>query len=193
MIKFIPVNLKVFLRALKWRNENLKTLRTPYPLTEEMQYDFYKNNICIPNSDKRFWGVVDSTSNEYVALVGLVNIEWENRLGEISLIGNSESPSEEDVFISCEELILDELLYKGFFYLNLYNIYGEMYHCSDAIYRRVEMIKKYSPQQVILPNRKYWDNEYWDSLYFNINKENFVKYVETNSGICKINFATNEY
>ena len=36
-----------------------------------------------------------------------------------------------------------------------------------------KIINEYEAYSTILPNRKYYNGKYWDSLYFNITKDNF--------------------
>ena len=165
-------------KARQWRNEVLETLRTPFPLTKEMQEDFYHNVICNRQAPSRFWAVQRVWDEKHLAgkteakfqtvgLVGLVGIEWENRLAEISMMIN---PSEKGKGYGTKALGL--LLAKGFRELNLENIYGECYTCNPAICFWKKMIARYSilSYSTTLPNRKFWDGKYWDGLYFNFER-----------------------
>ncbi|MEN8907916.1 MAG: GNAT family protein [Clostridiales bacterium] len=149
-----------------WRNNNIESLRTPFFLTEEMQKEFYENKICNRNSNCRFWAVRGPSGIDFFGMVGLVNIEWENRLGEISIIiaPNQRGKGKGTNSI---ELLLD----AGFNQLNLTNIYGECYTLNENYIKFWDRIcGMYNATKVTLPGRKYWDGNYYNSLYFNINK-----------------------
>jgi RimJ/RimL family protein N-acetyltransferase len=150
----------------KWRNENIESLRTSFLLTKEMQEDFYINVICNRNAKARFWGVwVDDS---FIGMVGLENLEWENGLGEISIVLN---PDYKDCGYGKQavELLLD----KGFNSLRLENIYGECYKCNPAYGFWEHIIKKYRALEVHLPYRKYINGKFYNSLYFNISKGDY--------------------
>lgn len=149
-----------------WRNSSLPSLRTPFLLTEEMQRDFYHKVICDRQANSRFWAVKDN--DKFIALTGFVGIEWENRLAEISIILDPEERRK-----GLGVVIIDRLLKKGFKELNLDNIYGECYLSNPAVKFWEKIIKEYSAQAVELPNRKFWNGRYWDSLYFNFERDRF--------------------
>lgn len=162
-----------------WRNECLESLRTPYPSTKEMQEDFYRNVICNPNSPHRYWAIRESGeinkigfADSLVAFGGLTFIEWENRLVQISLIVNPRYRK-----IGVGEVAVAALLDKAFNYLNLKTVCGECYYCNSAIDFWGKMLNKYNcdfDNGVRLPNRKYWNGKYYDSLYFSIDKKDYV-------------------
>ncbi len=149
-----------------WRNESLSSLRTPYLITEGMQDDFYKNIISNRDSKIRYWGVCDN--NELVAVVGLVPIQWENSIGEISLIVDPKKRGQ-----GIGENAVDLLLNEAFNRLNLKTVFGECYMCTSAIDFWEKIIEKYEGYKVGLPNRKFWDGVYWGSLYFSIDRDKF--------------------
>ena len=176
----------------QWRNDCLQALRTPFLLTAEMQENFYRDIICNRNARARYWGIweeIETTSTEcflgegeivhfgsekavklfkLIGMVGMENIEWENRLAEISIILNPEYQGK-----GYGEKAVDLLLDQGFNYLNLENIWGECYKCNPALSFWRKICGKYIGYTTILPKRKYWEGTYHDSLYFNINKSNF--------------------
>jgi RimJ/RimL family protein N-acetyltransferase len=166
-----------------WRNENLSMNRTPFLLTEQQQAQFYHNVICDRNSNFRAWGIwADSTKNigygdfvsgNFIGMGEISNIIWENRLGEIGLIMHPEHPEYSDKANEAVELILEQ----GFDYLNLENIFGECYGCSPYISFWEKIARKYKARDCYLPARKYWDGKYYDSLYFNISREDWKKIV----------------
>ena len=153
-------------KVRRWRNEQLEMLRTSFPLTEEMQEDFYKNVICNRNSNSKFWGIW--TGSEFIGICGLENIQWENRNSEISLLLNPEYPLNKH-----GKEVLKLLLYEGFMNMNLENIYTEVYDCHKELSFWYDMIKKYKCMFSALPNRKYYNGKYHNSTYINFNKEDF--------------------
>lgn len=160
--------------ARRWRNECLEALRTPYPLTEGMQVDFYGDVICNRNSPHRYWAIMDDKKpfnavfDRFVGMVGLTFIEWENRLGRISLIIDPQQRNK-----GLGEKAVDLVLDKAFNYLNLKTICGECYGCNPAKDFWGKVVAKYGNRTTVLPNRKYWNGKYYDSLHFSIDKEDF--------------------
>jgi RimJ/RimL family protein N-acetyltransferase len=174
----------------QWRNECLEALRTPFLLTKEMQEQFYKDIICSRDARARYWGVWECTTNDdtirlreehygnklfcdyniFIGMVGLENIEWENRRSEISIILNPEYRGK-----GYGEQAVDLLLEQGFMYLNLENIWGECYECNKSYGFWDKIIKKYNCIHIPLPDKKYWNGIYWNALYFNFNKGDWKK------------------
>ncbi len=161
-----------------WRNENLSALRTPFLLTAEQQEAFYLNTICNRQANSQYWGIWGDTqilyaddrpidgAKELIGMCGLENIQWENRLAEISMILN---PDYRGKGYGGKAVAL--LLDQGFNYLNLENIYGECYFCNPAVEFWKTICKRYGAKCCNIPNRKYWNGQYYDSLYFNIARE----------------------
>lgn len=186
-MKLVPLTISYMEQIRQWRNECLESLRTPFPLTQEMQIKFYHDVICNRNANSRYWAIVleEETThgkfnletskfipvryNNLIGMCGIENIEWENRIGEISLILD---PKLHNKGYGKEALKL--LLDKGFNFLNLDNIYGECYYCNNAIHFWLKMTGKFKGQNAVLSNKKYWEGKYWDSLYFNFNKEKYI-------------------
>ncbi len=148
-----------------WRNELPESLRTPYGLTEDMQEDFYKNTICNRNSPNRYWALIDE--GVFIGMGGITNIQWENRLGEISLIINPEYRNK-----GLGEKAVWLILNQAFNYMNLKTVYGECYKCNPA-YSFWEKLNNVKISD--LPNRKFWNGKYYNSLYFSIDNENFKR------------------
>lgn len=154
-----------------WRNQCLETLRTPYPLTVEMQEEFYRDVICNRNSQHRYWCFWHE--GMLVGFGDLTYIEWENHQAEISLIIDPElrgkGYGEEAV-----KLILD----LAFNYLNLELVYGECYLSSEKL-SSIKFWKKitehYGGQQKYIRKGKYWHGQHYDTIYFDINKDEFNK------------------
>jgi RimJ/RimL family protein N-acetyltransferase len=163
--------------VLRWRATCPEALRTPFQLTEEQQEDFYKNVICNRNANARFWGieiedVMEDGCDLYqlVGMIGLENIEWTNRLAEISIILDPNCRGKK-----YGQQAIDMLLDKGFNQMNLENIYGEVYLSNPAVSFWEKIIKQYNGTKSIMPNRKYWLGRYYDSIYFNFNKKDYLE------------------
>ena len=147
-----------------WRNADISHLRTPFFLTQEMQQEFYHTVICDRKSNCRFWSVRDGS--DFIGMVGLVNISIENRSAEISIIINPKKHRN-----GYGKKSINMLLEKGFYELNLENIYGECYENSAHIgfwenYCELKQVEVYP-----LPNRKFYNGKYYDSIYFNFMRD----------------------
>lgn len=149
----------------KWRNADISFLRTPFLLTKEMQENFYEKIICDRNSEHKYWAIIDK---KFIGMAGLTNISHYNKNAEISIIIDPKKKSKKK---GEEALLL--LLNLGFNELNLENIYGECYFCNPAIKFWKRIIEKYILNYTWLPFRKYYNGEYWNSIYFNFRKEVF--------------------
>jgi RimJ/RimL family protein N-acetyltransferase len=97
---------------------------------------------------------------------GLENISWENRNAEISIILNPDC-QRKGYGTQAVNLLLDQ----GFNYINLENVWGECYLCNPAVDFWLKICKVHDASIATLPNRKYWQGKYYDSLYFNFKKE----------------------
>jgi RimJ/RimL family protein N-acetyltransferase len=149
----------------KWRNMDLTPYRTPYHFTEEMQSKFYDDVVCNRNAPHRYFAVMDGM--EFVGMVGLVDINLENRCAEISIVID---PDRRKQGVGSEALRL--LLEHGFDSMNLDNIYGECYQCSPSYGFWQRIIADSYAIHAYLPNRKYHDGQYYDSVYFNFTRSN---------------------
>jgi RimJ/RimL family protein N-acetyltransferase len=146
----------------QWRNQCLSTLRTPFPLTKEQQEQWYRDEICNRASRSRFWGIVEGW--ELVGYGGIENIQWENRIGEISLLINPEKHGQK-YGTKAARTIIDQAFYE----LNLYTVYAECYVNNPAV-GFWDMIFK-GQYKTRLPNRKYYNGSYFDSYYYSWSKE----------------------
>jgi RimJ/RimL family protein N-acetyltransferase len=146
-----PVTLSDLIDALELRNQHPENLRTSRPLTEEDQQWFYDSPYT------RMWSVGEKS----LAIGGIVNIQWENRIGELSLL----MP---DANMALTGMILDLILDKAFNTLNLHTVYGECYHCHSQYAQWAKIMKDRGAYAVELPNRKYWQGRYWDATYYSL-------------------------
>jgi hypothetical protein len=143
----------------QWRNLDLSPWRTPYYLTEEQQQDFYREVVCNRNTPHRFWAVDEG--GRFAGMVGLTNIQWENRTAELNLIMGPDMHKLADAAV-------DLLLEQAFDFVGLLTVCGECYLCSPQLMfwrRKVEGLGAYS---TTLPKRKLWQGKMWDSLWFSI-------------------------
>lgn len=157
----------------KWRNESMESLRTPYFLTEKMQSDFYDNQLSNRSFNGMLYAIQAHTyceeTEELVGYGGLNPISWENRIGEIALlIGTEYQKSKFKYGQRAIELILEE----GFKNLNLKTIYGEHY-MGENKYFWEKIIKKYNFTTARLPNKKFHNGRYLDSIYFSLDRDNY--------------------
>jgi RimJ/RimL family protein N-acetyltransferase len=157
----------------EWRNLDISIYRTSYFFTRKMQENFYNNVICNRNSEHRYWAVTnnrlvdnDGWTTDFIGMVGLTNISLENRNAELSIVINPELHKQ-----GYGSKALELLLKKGFYELNLENIYGEAYLCNPNFGFWDSIIRKYKIYYVTLPGRKYWNGKYHDAVYFNFNKK----------------------
>ena len=160
-----------------WRNDCLETLRTPYPLTEEMQADFFKNVINNRNSPHRYWSIIEGVGefadveHRLIGMGGLTGIQWENRIAEISLIINPALQNK-----GYGKLVVALLLDEGFNRMGLQTIFGECYGAAEGRFQFWEtVVERYKGYATRLPNRQFWDGQFWDSMYFSIDTEEFRK------------------
>jgi RimJ/RimL family protein N-acetyltransferase len=175
-----------------WRNKAAKygVYRTSYLLTFQMQQDFYNEIIDNRNSNNRYFGifirekkreVIHGTMNmeknvdNFIGIVGLNNIQWENKIAEIAITLNPEYIGKgygEKAFRLC--------LREGFLNLGILNIFGECYKCNPNLAFWEKMINKYRGYKTMLPSRKFYNGSYHDSIYFNFNA--FDSLPENNGG-----------
>jgi RimJ/RimL family protein N-acetyltransferase len=99
---------------------------------------------------------------------GITNIQWENRIGEISLILHPDFRNK-----GYGEKAVELLLDQAFNYLNLQTVCGECYNCNPAAMFWQKIIDKYKAYKTTLLDRKYWDGTYYNSIYFSVDAVNF--------------------
>jgi RimJ/RimL family protein N-acetyltransferase len=171
MVKLVSAELGHCIDIIGWRNDKMETLRTPYFTSVEMQEEFYKEVVSNRNSKHRYFAITNKIYIDiiFIAFGGITNIEYENSIAEISLIVNPEYVNKGYGTESAECL-----LKYAFGNMNLGNIYGECYKCNETGVKFWEKLTdKYNGYKTMLPSRKFYNCEYWDSLYFNINRNDF--------------------
>ena len=180
-MKLEPLTKEQCEKVRIWRNQIPESLRTPYPLTREQQEKFYEQVICNRNSPHRYWAIMkdcgdlrpDRECNHFIGMGGIINIQWQNRIAEISLIlGGDWHKNGEGDGKKAVELLLDQ----AFNYLNLQTVFGEVYHCNEkAANFWLEITRKYQGKTSVLRNRKFWKDQYHNSRYFSIDRDDFNK------------------
>lgn len=160
----------------KWRNSSLHTLRTPFELTAEQQEEWYRNEICNRNSRSRFYAVcaemithnpIESIeTTELVGYGGIENIQWENRIGEISLLIN---PTYRGHGVGTSAAV--SIINRAFNDLNLHTVYAECYENNQAIAFWRKVYNAFGGTEAYLPNRKYHAGKYYGSVYFSASRE----------------------
>lgn len=181
-MKLEPLTLDQCQRVRTWRNNEMEVWRTPFMLTEEMQAEFYHKRVCNRDSEHRYWAIMgekgkgEDTHNihdikmpiNFFGMGGITYIQWENRIGEITLIIAPELRKD-----GLGEKAVDLLLDQAFNHLNLQTIFGEVYLCNEARHFWEKITKNYNGYLVSLPRRKYWQGTYHPSWYFSIDKDDF--------------------
>lgn len=155
------VELIDLMQIIPWRNDCMESLRTSTLTNEHMQKKYYETI----HTDKsyRMYSVRDAS--DLLALTGFSNISLDNRNAEINIIVNPKKRNSK-----LGEQIIDMIFDVGFSKMNLEYIYGECYKCNKAISFWERIIEKYDGSSVTLPARKYYNNKYYDSLYFTIDE-----------------------
>jgi len=102
---------------------------------------------------------------KFIGMGGLTNIEWENGCAEISLIINPEYRGK-----GKGKDAVDELLGIAFLDMRLHSIYGEVYDCGNRGFWE-KIVDTYNGYQTNLVNRKFFDNEFHDSMWFSIERD----------------------
>jgi len=153
-----------------WRNQVPQTLRTPYLLTAEQQAEYYRKVICNRESHTRYFALIQNVPTQvgthdtapverFVGYGGIEGIQWETRIGELSLLIGPEYRRRGygKRAVSC-------ILAHAWDVLGLETVYAECYECGAPEFWRT-IAKQHRAETTTLPRRKYWDGQYWDSLY----------------------------
>lgn len=169
MIRLSPITKEHCQIARVWRNGVREALRTPILLTEEMQDDFYNRIAHERRCEDRYWEVESGGGTDtwhFCGLVGLTDIEFENSLAEISLFLDP-TQRRKGIGAAAVHLVLEE----AFDRMNLHQVLGECFTCNKCLPFWERITQKYGGRGTVLPHRKYWAGQYWDSFYFSIFEE----------------------
>lgn len=134
-------------------------LRTPFPLTPELQEQWYHDEICNRNSRTRYWGLWDD--HHFVGYGGIENIQWESSIGEMSLL----------VFQDYRKMgfggqAVKQFLDRAFNHLNLHTVFAEVYESNPNIAFWDKQAKTYKAHVAVLPRRKYCNGTYYSSRIY---------------------------
>ena len=120
--------------------------------------DWYKNEVCNRASRTRFWGI-HNDEGILVGYGGIENIQWENSIGEISLLINPKEHRKGYGYKAANDIIK-----QAFTSIGLHSIYAECYHNNLAMAFWDKVFKgKFT---CTLPWRKYIDGRYESSRYY---------------------------
>jgi RimJ/RimL family protein N-acetyltransferase len=147
----------------EWRNDNLSILRTPFALTKEQQEDWYKNEICDRRSKSRFWAICDGFG-ELIGYGGIENIQWENSIGEISLLISKKYQGKGLGYKAAMDI-----LHEAFSNMNLRTVFAECYENNKSVKFWDKVFN--GCYQTKLPCKKYHSGIYFDSIYYSCSKD----------------------
>lgn len=153
-----PLELEDMSIIIRERNKVPETLRTPFMLNSEMQKTWFENEICNRQSRSQFWGFWNN--NTFVGYGGLENIFWQYRTAEIGLL-----IVEKWRGCGFGKKIFEMILDQGFHFLNLHVVWGECYYSGNVGFWE-KLIKEHNAFSVDLPDRKFYNGKYYNSLYF---------------------------
>ena len=153
-----PPTLEDVEQVRVWRNQSLYAFRTPYPLTKEMQEDFYERIVNNREHNSRWWSVY---TDRFVGLAGLTDIEWENGLAQISLVIH---PLGKGYGKKAFEMVLDE----AFGNMGLVTVYGECYECNPAVEFWRKVTNERGGYITTIPRRKRWQGKLYNAIHFSI-------------------------
>lgn len=150
-----------------WRIGCREGLRTSRVQTLGEQEAFIRN---LPNSPDRWWSVEETGHRVLVAFAGLIHIEWENGVAEISLITDPQQ-RRHGIGSQVVELVLEE----AFARMRLETVIGEVYLNNPAVSFWKKIAGRYQAYQTTLPRRKCWDGKLYDALYFSISRPHWAE------------------
>lgn len=161
--------------TVAWRNDPdaRASLRTPYALNIDQQERFFQDVICDRHSLHRYWIAEAMGIGRAVAIVGLTNLQWENRIAEVSLVVDPAKRGH-----GYGALALAAVMREGFCNLGLLTICGEAYQTNPALAFWEKMIERYQGTSVILPRRKWWGGQLHDAVYFTFAAEQTLPLLE---------------
>lgn len=165
--------LKDLLEVIEWRKTCPEALRTPRDITPPEQERFYAEYVANPKSPHRYYAVRQkhedcekfNCAGEFVALVSLENLSWENGHAEIGLIVDPQRHGQ-GIGREAVDLVLD----VAFSRLRLDTVWGEAYYCGHPEFWR-RIVENYGGTSTLWPRRKFWNNALHDALLFTITRE----------------------
>lgn len=116
------------------------------------------------------YGIVDLETDKLIGTCGFVNIDKDNRNAEIGIFIGDEASRNKGFGTEAMELLMD----YGFNYLNLHNIFLQVYAFNEnavACYRKIGFKEIGKRRQTLYRNRKFHDVIYMDILPEDFYKE----------------------
>ena len=169
-------------QARQWRNLTPEVWRTPFLLTQVQQADFYRDVVSGRNYPGRYWAVLEEEcywgAAEFVGMVGLIPISFENGWGEISIVVRPEKRH-----TGLGRQVVRLLLQEAFERLRLETVVAEVYESNEtalAFWRSIA--DEYAAHTTRLPRRKFWHGKLWASLLVTIAREDYETVVKLPAG-----------
>jgi RimJ/RimL family protein N-acetyltransferase len=157
-------NLKGLQKIAQWRNKSLVSLRSTYPTHPDLQIFWYKQVV----SDKsvNYFYIYNCIGN-LVGYCGLDKISTPNKTAEIGLLINPDIHKQGLGYAAAHKL-----LEYGFEKLDLNCIFAEVYSTTGNwnFWSKVGFKK-----EGMLRQRKFWNNQYYDSMIGSILKKEWLK------------------
>ncbi len=156
-----PIRIEDREYTVRWRNDlfiKASTMSHPFPVTDEMEKDWYEQNSRSKNNSYLPFTVVSKSSERVLGFFSLNNINWISRIGFISgIIGERENMGKG---IGREALEL--LIRYAFDYLNLQKIcaYVRTDHPAMKTWMETGAVREGT-----LVNHFYADGKYYDVAF----------------------------
>lgn len=160
----------VFYGFCEWRNDvRIRPyLRTAFDNYPDTQFDWVED--IIRRNDCYYYFIYfqnDQEKQKVVGYCGLDNIHWQSKHAEISIL-----LSPDELRKGYGKSAVKLLLEKAFVQLNINLVYADVYSHNPARGFWEDMGFKH---EGILRDRKYWNDEYHNSLMLSIRKGEFLK------------------
>jgi RimJ/RimL family protein N-acetyltransferase len=165
MLRLEPIRLWHQRKILEWRRQSPEAWRTPPPYTMWKQIKWHF--LTVRRNPYTYWAIYDD--DLFIGQGEISNVNWGNRNGEIGLVIDPKWRGRGYGGESAVKML------GAAFALGLLCIYGEVYHCNSARSFWEHLFKELGGYLTILPNRKYWQGQYYDSTYFSVDAEQWKK------------------
>jgi RimJ/RimL family protein N-acetyltransferase len=156
-----PIRMEDREYTVKWRNDlfiKSSTMSHPFPVTEEMEREWYENNALSKNNSYLPFTVVTRDTGQVIGFFSLNNINWISRVGFISgVIGERVNIGK-----GMGREALEVLIRYAFDYLNLQKIsaYVRTDHPAMKTWMETGAIREGT-----LVNHYYADGKYYDVAF----------------------------
>jgi len=125
---------------MKWRNEQISSLRQNKPLTEEDQLRYFEETIRPQFSEEKPVQVLlrFTCEDKLIGYGGLVHLNWEDARGEVSFLLEPERAKDRNLYERECKLFMNLLMKCAFLTLNLNKISTEAYSHREFHVRALE-------------------------------------------------------